>query len=383
MATPKRKEQTYLNPNWLKSTAALAMKRGTAIVVSKSRQVYGLVPNTGGSVTVFYKGDDEWIDAILAAFPSGAVFPSEGFFGGSNVSKALKAYANIRLPEDGGRAWIDPVTFAVHVKGLGTTIHSATISPNDSPLTALPCDAEPISFGEDVTPGIAKLMAECVTVEASRPALARIVRFEHEGESHLAATDGKSALFQKCGGIPEGFSADPKTVSLFDIKAYGIVSDETNATETRTYVLNDGTTLLERIGTLTAPNYSKFVSSILAATKHKFLGSLELSNLLDEVKEMGLGSNDAYGGVVRFGSDKTELLSMNVPVAEFDAVADFSGLEIDSLCFAAPVLRRISSLGGGIGISLDGGKKIGVCVNAGTIMFAMPLATARASGGNA
>ena len=86
---------------------------------------------------------------------------------------------------------------------------------------------------------------------------------------------------------------------------------------------------------------------------------------------------------MRFGSDKTELLSMNVPVAEFDAVADFSGLEIDSLCFAAPVLRRISSLGGGIGISLDGGKKIGVCVNAGTIMFAMPLATARASGGNA
>ena len=382
MATPKRKEQTYLNPKWLKDTAALAMKRGTAIVVSKSRQVYGLVPNTGGSVTVFYKGDDEWVDAILAAFPGGAVFPSEGFFGGSNVTKALKAYANIRLPDEGGRAWIDPVTSAIHVKGLGTTIHSATISSNDSPLTALPCDAEPISF-EGVTQGIVKLMAECVTVEASRPALARIVQFDHKGESHLAATDGKSALFQKCEEIPDGFSADPKTVSLFDIAAYGMVRDEKNATETRTYVLRDGTTLLERIGTLTAPNYSAFVTSILAATNYKFLGSLELSTLLDEVKEMGLGSNDGYGGVVRFGSDKTELLSMNVPVAEFDATADLSELGVDSLSFAAPLLRRIATLGGGIGIVLDGAKKIGVCVNAGTIMFAMPLAVARAAGGAA
>ena len=373
MAKPTRQAADRLNPKWLCDTAKLAVKRGTSIVVTKTRQVYGLLPKSGGSVCAFYKGDDAWIDAILAAFPEGAVFPGDMMYGGANASKSLKPYANIRLPEDGGgAAWIDPVTGAVHVKGVGATIHSAVMAANDVPALNPPGETEAISLPDGVTPAVIKLLEECTKTDPSRPALGRVFSaVNDDGIPFLLATDGKTAVMRECPGLPEEFSYNPDLVKLGEIVSFGIVKDEINATAIRTYELDDGVSLVEKVGDFSFPSIFSIVKNAERDSSGQFLGSLALSTLVESVKDMGLGVSDVYGGVVRFCPDGATLLSMSQEIAEFDAVADFGNVEVGAVHFAVPLLAKLAALGGGFSVCKTGGPAL--ARNGGTTVLAMAV----------
>lgn len=372
---PKKAEIMYLNPAWLAKTAKLAMKRGTALVFSKDRCVYGILPKSGGSVNVFYETDDAWLDAVLTMFPDGAVFPGSNLFGGAETAKALRAYANIRLPEDGGKARIDPLTHALHVKGAGATIHSATFEPSTGLSCGFPSEIPSLSLGESVPKDIGKLIVEFTRRDDNRPFTKRVSAFGNGG--YIGATDGRGAILHKAEGIPEDFSFDPTLVNMYDIAGYRRMNTETGAV-INVYRLADGSVFVEKVIADCAPLLCDTVDAFSAKEKHTLLSSAALRKLEEDIVALGLGGGDKFGGIIVFTAGGVTMKANNQNVAEFDCAASMPD-GVDEISFALPILSRVAKLGGDLTVTL-GGKLVGYSETAETRMLVMPLLVPPAQG---
>lgn len=342
--TPKKKDRVTINPAWFAATAKLAMKRGTAIIFAKTGEVYGIVPNKGGSVNVFYPADKEWTDYVLSVFPHGAVFPAGCMFGGSGVGKALRAYANLRMPSDrDGTAWIDPVTAALHVKGAGATIHSSAFEANDTPA---PQDAKATAqflFECDATPkDMVKRLVEFTARDDNRPYLKRIFRYENARGVFLGSTDGKSGVLHAVEDVPEGFSVDPTVVQPADIVGYAHERTE-NGADLHTYRLTDGTTVVEKMANVKAKDLAALIGNVGGMDKIPLVSADALGLLAEDITSLGLGANDSWGGVVRLSEDGAAVLSNGQPVAEFDITTGLT--DGRTAAFSLQVIRRFASLG--------------------------------------
>lgn len=367
-----KKTQNYLNPEWLARTAKLAMKRGTAIVFAKDGTVFGILPKSGGSVNVIYEADRSWTDAVLAMFPAGAVFPFDNMFGGPATAKALRAYANIRLPEDGtGKAWIDPVTHAVHVKGLGATIHAATVEPNESVPPSMPSEIPALSFGEQVPKEIGKLLVDATRRDDNRPYLKRIYACAGKHGALLGATDGSGAMLHKFDGLPAGFSVDPTLVSIFDIVGYSQAKTETGSI-IHYFRLSDGTVFVEKLAADKPKNIVEIMTEVRKKTMCVLMASAPLRKLEEDIIALGLGANDTWGGVLKFTKAGVVVMSCGQPVAEFDAAVDLGAVTGEEAWFALPIISRFALLGADMLVAA-GELPIAYATTAATAMVAMPM----------
>lgn len=375
---PVRKKQNWLNPMWFKRTAAIAAKRGTAIVVAVDGSVYGMTPKSGGSVAIHYQTDESWVAEVLARFPKGAVFPDACAFGGSTAAKALKPYANIQLPDDGsGAARIDMITGALHVKGKGTTIHSSCWGANDCPAPKVSDDIPEVSFRESVRETVGKLLVECAKRDDSRPGLKRIYRVDIGGVPHLASTDGRSAIIHRCECAPEGFSFDPSLVGLYDIVGYRRAVIEETGSSVNYYRLEDGTVVVETVPPTEIPKIKEVFEHYNAFSRDTLMETAALTKLVDDVTGLGLGANDSFGGQIVFRSTGVEMLVMGQSVAEFEATPMIDdGADIR---FALPVLTRFAKLGGDLCVTRCD-KVAGMMTDGPTSYMAMPLAIAKEPG---
>ena len=373
--TPKKADIVYLNPAWLAKTAKLAMKRGTALIFSKDRCVYGILPKSGGSVNVFYETDEAWLDAVLTMFPDGAVFPGANLFGGAETAKALRAYANIRLPEDGGKARIDPLTHALHVKGIGVTIHSATFETSEGTSCGYPSEIPSLSLGEAVPKDIGKLMVEFTRRDDNRPFAKRICALGN-GE-YLGATDGRGAILHKVEDIPEDFSFDPTLVNMYDIVGYRRMATETGAV-INVYRLIDGSVFVEKVSADSAPLLCKMFETFAAKERHTLLSSAMLRKLEEDIVALGLGNGDSFGGVIVFTADGVTMKVRDQDVAEFDCTVSMPK-GVAEIGFALPLLSRVAKLGGDLTLAL-GEKLVGYSETAETRMLVMPLLMSAAQG---
>lgn len=365
----KKKEQTYLDPQWIVKTAALAMKRGTAIVFSKNRHVYGVLPKSSGGVNVYYEADNAWLDAVLSIFPDGAIFPNDNFFGGPATAKALRPYANIELATDGGsKAWIDPVTFALHIKGRGVTIKTAGFSEHGGDVT--PCIADKIpelSFAS-ISKEEAKLLVEHTCVNENRPGLKRVYAQLFENEMHLCSTDAKAAIGVRCENAPSGFSYDPKIVALHDIVGYAAVSGDATVLTTRYYKLKDGTVVVERREDSEIPNTAVVMDKVMNMPHTKCFENGILKTVIEQAAKLGLGADASFGGVVRITDSNVEFLDGKDVVASFDVGGSIKGAVSH---FSLPVLIRILKVGGDFCVVNGGGPCISR--NGGISALAMPV----------
>lgn len=372
---PKKADIVYLNPTWLAKTAKLAMKRGTALIFSKDRRVYGILPRSGGSVNVFFEPDDAWMDAVLTMFPDGAVFPGANLFGGAETVKALRAYANIRLPEDGGKARIDPLTHALHVKGCGVTVHSATFEPSAGESCGFPSEIPSLSLGEAVPKEIGKLMVEFTRRDDNRPFTKRVSAFGN-GE-YIGATDGRGAILHKAEGIPEDFSFDPTLVNMYDIAGYRRMATETGAV-INVYRLTDGSVFVEKVIADSAPLLCKTVDSFAAKKKHTLLSWAMLGKLEEDIAALGLGGGDRFGGIIVFTAGGVTVKANNQDVAEFDCPASMPD-GADEISFSLPILSRVAKLGGDLTVAI-GERLVGYSETAETRMIVMPMLALAAQG---
>lgn len=363
-----RKEKKTLNPEWMARTAKLAMKRGTSIVFAANGCVYGILPKSGGSVNVFYDADKEWVDTVLSMFPKGACFPFDNAFGGANAAKALRAYANVRLPEDGtGTAWIDPLTHALHVKGKGTTIHSATFESNEMPSPQAPQGILEFSLGEHVSKDIGKLLIEFTKRDDNRPTLRRVYAFLADDGGWLGSTDSKSAIMHKVPSLPEMFSFDPSLVNMFDITGYVREINDAGATF-HTFRLSDGTTFVEKISAAERPNLLRVVMHNASRESVTLMAAAPLRKLEEDITALGLGANDSFGGVLTFSSVGVAMMSGGQPVAEFDASVELP--PGDEVRFSLPIVSRFAKLGGDFTMTADGEVSVGICRTQSTIVVA-------------
>ena len=369
--TPKKKDKVTVNPAWFAATAKLAMKRGTAIIFAKTGEVYGIVPNKGGSVNVFYPADREWTDYVLSVFPDGAVFPSGCMFGGPGVGKALRAYANLRMPSDrDGTAWIDPVTAALHVKGAGATIHSSvfeaerTSAPQDSTFT------EEFRFECDETPkDMVRRLVEFTARDDNRPYLKRIFSYRNGRGVFLGATDSRSGVLHAVKDLPEGFSVDPAVVAPADIVGYAHKTEKGGA-DIHTYRLADGTVVVEKTVNVQPKDLAALIGNIGGMEKIPLVSADALALLAGDITSLGLGANDSWGGVVRFEEGRAVVLSNGQPVAEFDAVTGLT--DGRTAAYSLQVLRRFAAFGGDM--QLTGGEVGAVYAHVGGAeMVAAPI----------
>ena len=341
---PTKKSKVTVNPAWFAATAKLAMKHGTAIIFAKTGEVYGIVPNKGGSVNVFYPVDKEWTDYVLSVFPQGAVFPSGCMFGGAGVGKALRAYANLRMPSEGdGTAWIDPVTAALHVKGAGATLHSSAFEANDTPAPQEAQLMEEFRFECEATPkDMVKRLAEFTARDDNRPYLKRIFRYENARGVFLGATDGKSGVLHAVEDVPHGFSVDPTVVQPADIVAYMHETTDSGA-DIHTYRLADGTTVIEKLANVKPKDLAALIGNVGGMDKIPLVSADSLALLAEDITSLGLGANDSWGGVVRFESRSAVVLSNGQPVADFDVTTGLP--EGRTAAYSLQVIRRFASFG--------------------------------------
>lgn len=348
---PVKKSKVTLNPAWFAATAKLAMKRGTAIIFAKTGRVYGIVPNKGGSVNVFYPADKEWTDYVLSVFPQGAVFPSGCMFGGAGVGKALRAYANLRMPADrDGAAWIDPVTAALHVKGAGATLHSSAFEANDTPAPQDPGDTAEFRFECEATPkDMVKRLVEFTRRDDNRPYLKRIFRYQNARGSFLGSLDGISAVLHAVSDLPEGFSVDPTVVQPADIVGYlHEVTD--NGADIHTYRLADGTTVVEKLSNVKPKDLAALIGNVGGMDKIPLVSADALALLAEDITSLGLGANDFWGGVVRFESGSAVVLSNGQPVADFDVTTGLP--EGRTAAYSLHVIRRFASFGADLQVTV-------------------------------
>lgn len=369
---PSKKTQSYLNPEWLAKTARLAMKRGTAIVFAKNGTVFGILPKSGGSVNVIYDADRPWTDAVLTMFPDGAVFPFGNMFGGPATAKSLRAYANLRLPEDGtGKAWIDPVTHAVHVKGVGATIHSATVEPNDSVPPSMPSDIPPLSFEEQVPKELGKLLVEFTRRDDNRPYLKRIYAYAGKHGTLLGASDGRGAMLHRFDGLPSNFSVDPTLVNIFDIAGYLQAETATGAI-IHYFRLSDGTVFVEKMTNEKPKDLVALMSSIRSREMCVLMASAPLRKLEEDIVALGLGANDSFGGVLKFSRSGVAMSSNGQPIAEFDAAVEPSDAGELEAIFALPIVSRFAKLGADMLVA-SGSAMLAYAATESTAIVAMPL----------
>ena len=374
-----RKAETFLNPEWFRNTAKLAMKRGTSIIFSPKRVVYGIVPKSGGSVNVYYKADEEWLDAVLGKFPMGAIFPAGDMYGGSAVAKMLRPYANIRLPDDGsGRAWIDAATFALHVKGAGLQIHSSTFSHCDSPVALPPAKFDSFDMEEHIPQDIGKLLVEFTRRDDNRPYLRRVYGIEKEGAVMLGATSGTSAMTIECPSLPDDFSCDPSLTPLYDITGFCRTKTESGAA-TNHYLMKDGTIVSETSPSAETPPIVRVLNAADEGDKRQIIGQLALRTLDEQITELGLGSNDVNGGALSLKNGRVSMTSRGEPVAEFDTDCRIEG---EPILVAYPLLSRIAKLCGdfcvSVGVTKDGSERVMLYSKTDTAFaVGMPLALAK------
>ena len=368
---PTKKEKECLDPAWLAKTAKLAMKRGTAIIFGKDRSVYGILPKGGGSINVFYETDPQWVDAVLALHPGGAVFPCGDVGGGSATAKALRAYANVRLPEDGGgKAWIDAVTNVVHVKGVGITVHSATLEPDDTPVPASPDDMTAIDIAGQVPKDIGKLLMEFTRRDDNRPNLRRIYHRMSANGEFLGATDSRSAILHTVTDIPHGFSVDPTLVNPFDIVAYSREVTDTGA-EIHRYRLADGTVFVEKLAGIEAKDVCAVVDGVFACACAPLIGVSALLRLNEDIAALGLGAEDKFGGVAAFSRSGVGILSGEQPVAEIETEIR---LKDDLVArFALPILARLAKLNADVSVTVGAGMNVARCETDTTWAIAAPM----------
>lgn len=373
-------DRVILDPAWLCKTAALAMRRWTAIVFSADRSVYGILPRSGGSINVFYDADPAWVDAVLARFPAGAVFPNDNVFGGSITAKLLRPYANLRVPEDGtGQAWVDRETEVLHVKCKGTAVHSAAFAANNMPAPVSTDGMEEFSLNEGVTKDIGKLLIDFTQRNENRPMLKRIYGFIGRKGSYLGSTDGKSAIMHKMAYVPEGFSVDPCLVNIFDIVGYCNEVTPSGAT-VHSYRLADSTVFVEKLAEFVPPQIPENVDAIGIRGKTTLLASAAVRLLDESITSLGVGLRDSYGGVIVFASDGVTVLSESRPVADFDVCACVP--KGNQVMMAAPILSRIARLGGDLQVA-SSGNGILFSENAGTRIIGMPIVPKVAEGAKA
>lgn len=348
---PKKKEKVTVNPNWFAATAKLAMKHGTAMIFAKTGEVYGIVPNKGGSVNVFYPADKEWTDHVLSVFPHGAVFPSGCMFGGAGVGKALRAYANLRMPSDrDGTAWIDPVTAALHVKGAGATIHSSAFEANDTPAPQDVESTEAFCFECEATPkDMVKRLVDFTARDDNRPYLKRIFRYENARGVFLGSTDGKSGVLHAVEDVPEGFSVDPTVVQPAEIVGYAHRRTE-NGADIHTYRLADGTVVFEKLANVKPKDLAALIGNVGGMDKIPLVSADALGLLSEDIGSLGLGANDSWGGVVRFEEGRAVVLSNGQPVAEFDVATGLT--DARTAAYSLQVIRRFASLGADLQVTL-------------------------------
>lgn len=369
MTVPKRKQTKVLKPEWFRDVAKIAMKRGTSIIFTQDRQVFGIAPKSGGSVTIRFRADEDWVNAVLERYPEGAVFPCDDIYGGPNIAKMLRPYANITLPDEGGEAYIHPVTGILHMKGKTVKIHAAGFVGHGANLEPFPSDLEQVDFSKTVPKEIGKLLVECSRRDDNRPNLRRIYGIVLNDKAYLGSADGRSALMHGCEKVPKGFSYDPALVSLYDIVEYGReVNAETNAV-THHYLLSDGTRLSEKNNCDEIPPIAYAISQALGNEKTKMMGSLCLGILIDELSSLGLGSLDQIGGTLAFEGSTVTMLCGNENAAEFtvplDTVVD------DRIMFALLLMARMAKLHADMYVCDKGAPAI---VSAGDTHFvAMPV----------
>ena len=364
-----KKEQKYLDPAWMRRTAELATKRGTAIIFSKTGLVYGILPNSGGSVNVFYDADRDWVDTVLAAFPEGARFPADAtVYGGANTTKLLRPYASIRLPEKDGRAWIDPVNFTLHVKGVGAVVKAATFEACDLPVAEPPRQIPELKYDDCVTAELGKLLADVTRRDDNRPALKRVIALELNGETWIGATDARTAMAVRCGSVPAGFGFDPALVPMFDVVGYNCVADEVTGAVVRSYRLSNDTTVCERLAETETPPLAVMLSRSLASQRTLLLKSAQAQKLVEAITEIGICAQDKLGSVVKLSCRNSEVFVGGQVAAEFDVRAEV-GPDV-AVYFYVPTLAKMARLGGDIWICDSGSPA--VVENGSAVMIAMP-----------
>lgn len=349
-----RKEKETLDPAWFVKTAKLAMKRGTALIFDKTGVVYGVVPKSGGSANVIYPTDRDWMEKVLSVFPDGAVFPSDGsVFGGTECARALRPYANLRLPESGGSASIDPVTLALHIKGAGATIRSSAFIANCHPSPSVFADTEELSFVESVPKDIAKALVDGTRRDDNRPYLKRVYAFPDGAGSCLGSSDGKAVIVHKTESCPKGFGFDPQLVAMHDIVGFASEKTETGAT-VNVYALCDGTTVVEKISGEETPNMMGIIARVFgrdAPERKLLLDSGQAIRLRDDLASLGLGYNDTWGGVLSFTPGRVKVTANGQEVAEFECE---TGPECDGHSWLSQkTFAKFASLGGDIFVSGD------------------------------
>ena len=358
-----------MDPAWMRNTAEIAMKRGTAIIFSKTGLVYGILPNSGGSVNIFYKVDEEWRDAVLAAFPEGAMFPADAtVYGGPNTTKMLRPYASIRLPEKDGKAWIDPVTKVLHVKGVGAVVKSATFEACDIPVMPPPAEIPELVYDEAVTPDIGKLLVDVTRRDDNRPVLKRVTTIEMDNDLWLAATDARTAMAVRCETVPKGFEFDPALVPMFDIVGYRSDTDKVTGAIVRSFSLSNGTVLCERTTKAEVTKIAEVMQRAFDGRSKILLKSVQAQKLSDSVKELGICSQDKLGTLIKLSSRNAEILIGAQVAAEIDVRGEV-GPDI-VFYFYSPVFEKLARLGGDIWMTAAGGPA--VVENGEALMVAMP-----------
>lgn len=369
MKSPTKKEQTYLDPAWMRKTAELAMKRGTAIIFSKTGLVYGILPNSGGSINIFYEVDKDWQDAVLSVFPEGAMFPADAtVYGGPNTAKMLRPYASIRLPEKDGKAWIDPVTKVLHVKGVGAVVKSATFEACDIPVAPPPAEIPELTYDESVTHDLGKLLVDVTRRDDNRPVLKRVATIEMYDCRWLAATDAKTAMAVKCETVPPGFEFDPALVPMFDIVGYRADTDKVTGAVVRAYALSNKTVLCERMTKAEVAKIAEVMVRELDNRGQILLKSAQAQKLMESVKELGICAQDKFGTLLKLSCRNTDVIVGAQVAAELDVRAEV-GPDI-TMYFYSTVLEKLARLGGDIWTTVAGGPA--VVENGNAAMVAMP-----------
>jgi len=350
---------------WFCGTAALASKRATALSFSPKGDVFGIVPDTGASVCVYYPrpGGEDFVATVLESFPKGAVFPASGSYGGSSCAKALRPYGRVPLPESGGTVEIDPVTRVIRVNGAATVVKSAGLSEESFPIMLEAPPASRYAFADHVSADVGKLLGATVRKESTQPFKSRVLLMEVLGEKWLTATSGTDAVFVKMPyDAPDDFNCDPSVAPPRDVEAFGSSVTQTGKT-VRSFLMSDGCLIVEATAENFASPLKGFAETVFGNPDEVFLSAETAKSVYGRVSAIGASAGSCYGGQLLFTPSGITLFSDKGPVVEFEDACQ--GIpcsrplrySVDAIASAVSVGGDLRAQGDGILVVESGGVR--------------------------
>lgn len=371
----KRKPKKYLDARWLCETAKLAQKYNTKIIFDKDGRVFGIPSDCGGSSAIFYPINKEWCDYVLSLFPEGAIFSGGDLFSDRESNLTMKTYANLVLPEDGGKCWVDEIKGVVHVETDRVKIKSGVLCACDFTLELhVPDVIDDLDFSELFEKKEIEILLACVSKNESSPSASQMTRINHtviDNKTALYATNRHSLVCRFCDKIQEGFTLNPNFVDIFRVRGYTQISEQKNEKEVdrriQTFKMDDGCVIVEVTPATQNINVGFIVTGAKNNTPDCIVKRESLSEVFSDCSRLGLFSTN-MPVAVWIKNGKCSVMHSGAEVASFDIECDAP--EDDVYVFKPALLEPAIKIGADLTFSKN---KPMVVSNDKIVFVAMPL----------